>query len=292
MDAIKNWLKQHYVGLTAGVIAVIALSVAVKSCDGNEAIDARVNGVEAKIDTLGMVQENMIEVLNAHDNKISNNLREINTLKTRMNAAEDSIASLSARVNKVQKRQEQCGCTDTKPAAKKQVQKSTSKSTQQKTNKPVQKTSCSDVPAQGKFDTVIAAVKATPMQQANGCGNDQNVNLMFSGTGNNVTISNGGAQHSVDTVMPRTSAQQCPARSGNDTVVAVVKEMSMQQANGCGDDQNANVVISGNHNTVTITNNGGQRSGDANQTATRRVVATAESTLVVNTFVTRQSYCR
>ena len=228
---MKDWLKKHYVGLTAGVIAVVALAASVKSCNGNKAANERIDGVEATVDTLGMVQQQVIEMVNNHESRISSNLREINALKYRMDAAEDSIYahreeidslklrvdtvemrtdSLNGLVDTIAKRQENCPCVKPKPAKK---------------------------PAQRPARPVVKP----------------------------------------------------------DTVVVVVKEASVkpvQQANGCGDDQNANVVIHGNNNTVTISNNGGKAAGDTTKTVTRRVVATAEATLTVNTYVTRQSYCR
>ncbi|MDE6250599.1 MAG: hypothetical protein K2M34_03125 [Alphaproteobacteria bacterium] len=234
---MKDWLKKHYVGLTAGVIAVVALAASVKSCNGNEAVSARVDGVEATVDTLGMVQHQIIESIENHESRISSNLREINNLKTRMSAAEDSIEahradidslklrvdtvemrtdSLTARVDTIAQRQEKCPCINPKPA-----------------KKPAQRpTRPNNVPAPVKPDTVIV-VKEVPV------------------------------------VAP-----------------------AVQNANGCGDDQNANVVINGNNNTVTISNNGNANSADTTKTVTRRVVATAETKLTVNTYVTRQSYCK
>lgn len=230
---MKDWLKKHYVGLTAGVIAVVALAASVKSCNGNEAVNDRVDGLEATVDTLGMVQQTIIETVNNHESRISSNLREINALKTRMSAVEDSIDvhreeidslklrvdtvkmrtdSLAGRVDTIVKRQEKCPCINPKPS-------------KQPAKRP-----------------------ARP---------------------NNV-----------------------PAPAKPDTVVVVVKETPTQQANGCGDDQNANVVIHGNNNTVSISNNGNKAAVDTTKTTTRRVVATATSTLTVNTYVTRQSYCK
>ena len=95
-----------------------------------------------------------------------------------------------------------------------------------------------------------------------------------------------------------------PARPNNvsgrrDTVVVVVKPENIsvpgQNANGCGDDQAANVVIHGSNNTVNISNNGNNGAvakSDTTRTVTRRVSASCSSTLVVNTVVTRNSYCK
>ena len=80
----------------------------------------------------------------------------------------------------------------------------------------------------------------------------------------------------VDTIAARQKKCSCinpsaakrpsrPARPNNvserrDTVVVVVKPENIavpgQNANGCGDDQAANVVIHGSNNTVNISNNG------------------------------------
>lgn len=98
-------------------------------------------------------------------------------------------------------------------------------------------------------------------------------------------------------------AVQRPSRPARpvrrDTVVVVVKPENVvtpgQNANGCGDDQNANVVIHGNNNTVNISNNGNNGAvakSDTTRTVTRRVSASCSSTLVVNTVVTRNSYCK
>ena len=95
-----------------------------------------------------------------------------------------------------------------------------------------------------------------------------------------------------------------PARPNNvserrDTVVVVVKPENIavpgQNANGCGDNQAANVVIHGSNNTVNISNNGNNGAvakSDTTRTVTRRVSANCSSTLVVNTVVTRNSYCK
>ena len=119
----------------------------------------------------------------------------------------------------------------------------------------------------------------------------------------------------VDTIAARQKKCSCinpsaakrpsrPARPNNvparrDTVVVVVKPepvvTPVQNANGCGDDQNANVVIHGNNNTVNISNNGNNGAvakSDTTRTVTRRVSANCSSTLVVNTVVTRNSYCK
>lgn len=119
----------------------------------------------------------------------------------------------------------------------------------------------------------------------------------------------------VDTIAKRQEKCPCvnpkpakkPARPNNvpapvkpdsirrDTVV-IIKEVPVapaaQNANGCGDDQNANVVIHGNNNTVNISNNGNKSAADTTKTVTRRVVATADATLTINTYVSRQSYCK
>ena len=94
-----------------------------------------------------------------------------------------------------------------------------------------------------------------------------------------------------------TRPNNVPAR--HDTIFVIVKPDSvvtpMQNANGCGDDQNANVVIHGNNNTVNISNNGNNGAvakSDTTRTVTRRVSANCSSTLVVNTVVTRNSYCK
>lgn len=105
-------------------------------------------------------------------------------------------------------------------------------------------------------------------------------------------------------INPRAKRPARPARPNNvparrDTVVVVVKPENVvvpgQNANGCGDDQNANVVIRGNNNTVNISNNGNNGAvakSDTTRTVTRRVSANCSSTLVVNTVVTRNSYCK
>lgn len=105
-------------------------------------------------------------------------------------------------------------------------------------------------------------------------------------------------------INPRAKRPARPARPNNvparrDTVVVVVKPENVvvpgQNANGCGDDQNANVVIRGNNNTVNISNNGNNGAvakSDTTRTVTRRVSASCSSTLVVNTVVTRNSYCK
>ena len=94
-----------------------------------------------------------------------------------------------------------------------------------------------------------------------------------------------------------TRPNNVPAR--HDTIFVIVKPDSvvtpMQNANGCGDNQNANVVIRGNNNTVNISNNGNNGTvakSDTTRTVTRRVSASCSSTLVVNTVVTRNSYCK
>lgn len=119
----------------------------------------------------------------------------------------------------------------------------------------------------------------------------------------------------VDTIAARQKKCSCinpsaakrpsrPARPNNvserrDTVVVVVKPENIavpgQNANGCGDDQAANVVIHGSNNTVNISNNGNNGAvakSDTTRTVTRRVSANCSSTLVVNTVVTRNSYCK
>lgn len=222
-----NWFKRNWVGLTAGVIAVAALFVGVKGCNRSADVDGRIDGVEANVDSLLVQQQEVISVVNNHTTLIQQNRRDIDALKSRMNAVEDSIDvhreaidsltmrvdSLEVRVDTIAARQEKCPCIN--PRAKK----------------------------------------------------------------------------------PAVQRPSRPAR--RDTVVVVVKPENVvtpgQNANGCGDDQNANVVIRGNNNTVNISNNGNNGAvakSDTTRTVTRRVSANCSSTLVVNTVVARNSYCK
>jgi len=225
---MKDWFKKHYVGLTAGVIAIIALATGVKNCDDNEETNARVSGIEANVDSLANNQNRIIEVVNEHESRIRENRQNIDNLKARMSAVEDSIDvhrevidSLGARVDSVEmrvdtiaKRQEKCPCINPKPV------RNPARRPSRPNNVPV------------RHDTVFVVVKQEPVP--------------------------------------------------------------VQNANGCGDDQNANVVIRGNNNTVTISNNGnsGKACADTTRTVKRRVTASCEATLVVNTVVTRNSYCK
>ncbi|MGN0916814.1 MAG: hypothetical protein ACI4NZ_01240 [Candidatus Enterousia sp.] len=225
-----NWFKRNWVGLTAGVIAIAALVAGVKGCNRSADVDGRIDGVEANVDSLLVQQQEVIDVVNNHTTLIQQNRREIDALKTRMSAAEDSINvhreaidSLTMRVDSLETR----------------------------------------------VDTIAARQERCP------CINQR----------------------------ARRPAAQCPSRPARpvrrDTVVVVVKPENVvvpgQSANGCGDDQNANVVIHGNNNTVNISNNGNNGAvakSDTTRTVTRRVSASCSSTLVVNTVVTRNSYCK
>ena len=92
-----------------------------------------------------------------------------------------------------------------------------------------------------------------------------------------------------------------PARPNNaserrDTVVVVVKPENIavpgQNANGCGDDQAANVVIHGSNNTVNISNNGNNGAvakSDTIDAAQNQVVGTCTMRTRVTTSFTWKS---
>ena len=116
----------------------------------------------------------------------------------------------------------------------------------------------------------------------------------------------------VDTIAARQKKCSCinpsaakrpsrPARPNNaserrDTVVVVVKPENIavpgQNANGCGDDQAANVVIHGSNNTVNISNNGNNGAvakSDTIDAAQNQVVGTCTMRTRVTTSFTWKS---
>ena len=225
-----NWFKRNWVGLTAGVIAIAALVAGVKGCNRSADVDGRIDGVEANVDTLLLQQNEVIVVVNRHADLIKENRSGIDALKTRMKDVEDSIGVHREAIDSL------TGCVDS---------------------------------LKTRFDTIVAR------QEKCSC------------------INPGAKKPAVQ----RPSRPARPVR--RDTVVVVVKPENIvtpvQNANGCGDDQNANVVIRGNNNTVNISNNGNNGAvakSDTTRTVTRRVSASCSSTLVVNTVVTRNSYCK
>lgn len=223
-----NWFKRNWVGLTAGVIAVVALVAGTKGCNRSADVEERIDTVENNITVLDQrtiaLQQND-SIFNARqqnlERRMGNAERDISALKDSINVHREAIDSLGARVDSLEvrvdtiaSRQEKCPCIN--PRAKRPSVK--------------RPTRPNNVPA--RRDTVVVLVKP-------------------------------------------------------ETVNAPV-----QNANGCGDDQNANVVIRGNNNTVTISNNGAPVKPDTTKTVTRTVTANCTATLTVDTYVTRQSYCK
>lgn len=163
MASVKDFFKNHYVGLTAGVIACIALGCSVKGC-------SRIDNLTDKVDSVSEVQKEIIDVVNTHEDRIADNRRDIDALKLRMTAAEDSIASHRAAIDSLAARQAECPC----------VKKSKKSSGKQNS-------------------TVVHVAANVPAQSANGCGNDQNASVVINGNNNVVTVSNnGGAADTVE----------------------------------------------------------------------------------------------
>ena len=186
-----GWFKRNWVGLTAGVIAIAALVSGVKGCNRSADVDGRIGVVEADVDSLLSQQKEVIGVVNNHTTLIQQNRREIDALKTRMSAAEDSINvhreaidsltmrvdSLETRVDTIAARQKKCPCIN--PSAAKRP------------SRPARPNNVSE-----RRDTVVVVVKpeniAVSGQNANGCGDDQVADVVIHGSNNTVNISNKG----------------------------------------------------------------------------------------------------
>ncbi len=180
---MKDFLKKHYVGLSAGVIAVIALSMSMTQCSNNSDRDARIDGVGAQVDSLAKTQTTIIEVINNHESRIKDNSDAINSLKSRMNQAEsdisdlqDSVAvhrteidSLKMGVDSITKLQQKCPCVNPKAVKK------TAKRPARPNNVPVCR------------DTVRAVVA--------GSGSNQNASVSIgnNSSNNTIIINNGSA---------------------------------------------------------------------------------------------------
>lgn len=181
-----NWIKNNWVGLSAGVVATIALVVGMNNCSGNADRDARINGVAVNVEKLAQHQGRTDSIMIANDKALNN---AINGLKSRMDDAEsnisdlqDSIAvhrteidSLKMGVDSIAKLQQKCPCINPKA-----VKKAAKKRPARPNNVPVCR------------DTVRAVV---PGQVAAGCGSNQNAAVVIgnNSSNNTVIINNGGA---------------------------------------------------------------------------------------------------
>lgn len=177
---MKDFLKKHYVGLSAGVIAVIALSMSMTQCSNNSDRDARIAKVEGQVENLAKHQGRTDSIMFANDNALNN---AINGLKSRMDQAEsdisdlqDSVAvhrteidSLKMGVDSIAKLQQKCPCVNPKAVKK------TAKRPARPNNVPVCR------------DTVRAVVA--------GSGSNQNASVSIgnNSSNNTIIINNGSA---------------------------------------------------------------------------------------------------
>lgn len=207
-----NWFKKNWLGLSAGVIATIALVVGMNNCSGNSDRDARIDDVAANVDSLTVNQTKIIEVVQNHETRIQNNATAINNLKSRMDNAEsdisdlqDSIAvhrteidSLKMGVDSIAKLQQKCPCVKPK-AAKKSVKKR---------------------PARPNVVPVCRDTIAT--QVASGCGSNQNAAVVIgnNSSNNTVIINNGAGNVEATKAKPDTITQSWTAKGQVTVVVA------------------------------------------------------------------------
>lgn len=199
-----NWVKENGVGLSAGIIALLALGRGCMNQDAINDVSAYAGNVGAGVDGLKKEIATEIKDRGLEDKKlldISNGLQSnVNNIASRVAAIEDTL--------------ENCPCN--------------------------------------KRSTTVR--RARPKTVARPV--------------------------SRDTVAVR-----------RDT--AVVKENNVvQNASGCGNDQNAHVVINGDNNIVTIKNNADDCPVDTAKKVVRRVVTTVKAEVVIKTDVRRRNYCR
>ncbi|MCM1295699.1 MAG: hypothetical protein NC311_09170 [Muribaculaceae bacterium] len=206
-----NWFKKNWLGLSAGVIATIALIVGMNNCSGNSDRDARIDDVAANVDSLTVNQTKIIEVVQNHETRIQNNATAINNLKSRMDNAEsdisdlqDSIAvhrteidSLKMGVDSIAKLQQKCPCINPKAVKK------SGKRPARPNNVPVRR------------DTIAGQV-------ASGCGSNQNAAVVIgnNSSNNTVIINNGAGNVEATKAKPDTITQSWTAKGQVTVVVA------------------------------------------------------------------------
>lgn len=195
-----NWFKRNWVNCAA-VAALIGVCVlGFKSC--NDDTDERLDRAENNISVLDRRTQTLFandSVFQARQAELEARMRtaetNITNLQSDVSDLNDSITvhreaidsltmrvdSLETRVDTIAARQERCPCIN--PRAKRPA-----------AQRPERPTRPNNVPA--RHDTIFVIVKpdsvVTPVQNANGCGDNQNANVVIRGNNNTVNISNNG----------------------------------------------------------------------------------------------------